>query len=155
MHFGKEILASRILLLTSVLAFLIRPWMNNGDKVFVLDKEIVAGVVAHRADAGLGALLSLGFRDGSFLKFIILLLDDLGCDLDDGSQFVLPAGVDVARGEPRERGDNGDQRDAEQNDNSQEPRANRSEEMGMVSVYGNDRHREQPFANDPDYHAGG
>ena len=108
--------------------------MNDGDKVFVLNKEIVVGVVAHRTDARLGALLRLRFRDCSFLEFIILLLDDLGCDLDHGSQLVLPAGVDVSRGEPREHGDNRDERDAEQSNNSQEARADRSEE-GM-SLYG-------------------
>ena len=118
--------------------------MNDRNDIIILDEEIVIGVVAHCADARLGALLSLGFRDRSLLKFIILLLDDLGCDLDHGSQLVLPAGVDVARREPGQHGDNRDQRDAEQKDYSQKAGANGSEELGMSSLCGIDRHGEAP-----------
>jgi hypothetical protein len=92
--------------------------VNNVEKVFVLNKEIVIGIVAHRADARLGALLRLGLRDGSLPEFIILVLDDLDCDLDHGSQLILPAGVGVARSEPRQHGANGDERDAEQSNNT-------------------------------------
>jgi len=109
--------------------------MNDVDDVLVLDEEIFVAVVSQRADVGLGALLRLRLRDLSALEFIVLLLDDLVGDLGDGSQLVLAADADVARVDPRQSRDHCDERDAEQDDDSQEMRANRSKEPTELTVW--------------------
>ena len=145
-HFGAKILAGRVLILRHVPALQVGPHaVNDKEDILVLDEEIVVGVVTHRADASLGALLRLGLRNLSALEFVMLLFDDFVGDLADGSQFVLAAGVDVARVDPRQRRDHRDEREAEQNDDSQKARADRPEEATKLRLFRKSRHRMQPL----------